>query len=447
MAPASQWEYTPRRGATCPSGRAAAGRERGGDSASVGSSIAFGAAEGAAAAGGRAIAPQAAQAETVPDAVPSRRPLTDLVLRRRHSRERLITSLNEVAEAISSTKSIEQVLQTVVDEAKRLVDANKIVLCLLSDDGDELRVDEGCLFVRGRRDQYPETWWSAEVREASAAAMARRAPVTLRADHARLLTVPVMIKGHGIGVLTAINGSSRRFSSDQVALMAVLGAFAGTATENARLHDRSENSLLAEERGRIAKEMHDGLSQSLFSVTLELDVCRKRVRDHPADVVTRLDHAQAVLVRSLTELRRYIYDLRPINLDKLGLVGAIGLRAREIAEAGGLSLRVYADGQERSLRPGVEACLYRVAQEAVSNIVKHARATRAVLVVTYRPGSAGLCITDDGCGFDVAKALRGVDREESIGLRSMRERARAEGGTLGVHSDAEGTVVKVEIPC
>jgi signal transduction histidine kinase len=361
--------------------------------------------------------------------------------------ERLIESLNEVAEAISSTKSIPEILSTVVDETKRLIDTDKAVLCLFTDSGSELTIDESAVFVRGRRNRYPEEWWRERVAGVAAAAAEQRMPIASLSDGTWIMAVPVKSKGRAIGVLSVMNPSSRRFSQEQVALIAILGALAGSAVENSRLNAESHYALLSDERSRIAKEMHDGLSQSLFSVSLELDVCRKRFKGHPAEVERRLGHMQTVLVRSLSELRRYIYDLRPVSLNTLGLVGAISQRAMEIGEARGLSVRLYTEGRERPLPPGAEAALYRVAQEAVSNVAKHAKAQKAVVVLEFGTSGVRLVVEDDGQGFDVATAVDRGDHDECIGLRSMRERVESQGGRLTVSSGDRGTTIEAVVPC
>jgi len=361
--------------------------------------------------------------------------------------QRFVESLNEVASAISSTMSITDILTTVVDEAKNLVGTDKAVLCLLVDGGDRFRIDDGAVFVRGRLDQYPEQWWREKIAVAAVSALERRMPDVSRVDKTWLMTVPIAAKGRPIALLAVMNRSSRRFRDDQVAMLAVLGAFAGSAIENARLHVQSQYSLLADERARIAREMHDGLSQSLFGTSLELEVCRKRVMEHPLEVAQRLDHAQSVLSRSLTELRRYIHDLRPVSLHKLGLVGALHKRSAEIGEAHGLPVRVYTEGSERPLPPGAEACLYRVAQEAVSNVAKHAEAGHAFVVLRFEPAAVSMLVEDDGHGFDTSEAMLRGENDECIGLKSMRERVQLEGGRISITSGPCGTTVEVELPC
>ena len=361
--------------------------------------------------------------------------------------QRLIESLNEVAAAISSTMSTTDVLNTVVEEAKHLVASDKAVLCLLAPDREGFAIDESAVFVRGRRNQYPEDWWRERIDEAATCALEECIPNMSIVDGTRLMTVPVKSRNRPIGILAVMNPMSRRFTEDQIALIAVLAAFAGTAIENARLHAQSQAALLADERTRIAKEMHDGLSQSLFGTSLELDVCRKRVKEHPDEVEQRLDHVQTILVRSLSELRRYIHDLRPVSLNSLGLVGAISQRVTEIGEAKGMSVRVYAEGEERALPPGPESCLYRVALEAVANTAKHSEAQRSIVMLRYTATEVSMVVEDDGQGFDVSEARGRGERGECIGLESMRDRVKAEGGRFSARSGERGTTIQVVLPC
>jgi signal transduction histidine kinase len=368
-------------------------------------------------------------------------------IRSNRRQARLIESLTEVAESVTATDSPADVLRTVVDEAKTLLGTDKAVVCLLAGDGHGLRMDASAVFVRGARDRYPEAWWREKIADVAASSLQQRVPIVSMVDRTWLMTVPIHSKRRPIAVLAVINGPRRRFRENQIALLAVLGVFAGTAVESARLRAQSQYALLSDERSRIAKEMHDGLSQSLFGTSLELDVCRKRVIEHPAEVAQRLDHVQTVLVRSLSELRRYIHDLRPLSLNTLGLVGALHQRVTEMGEAEGVSIRVYTEGEQRPLSPGAEACLYRVGQEAVSNVTKHAKASHAVVMLRFEPARVRLSVEDDGRGFDINEALRRVEKDDCIGLRSMRDRVQSEGGHFSISSGSRGTMLEVSLPC
>jgi signal transduction histidine kinase len=362
----------------------------------------------------------------------------------------LIAPLGEVASAVSSKLSIDEILSTVVDEAKRLIETDKAVLCLVDDYGDGTVIDQRTIVVRGRRSEYPEEWWLAELEGVSGEVFEEDSPrVTYdRSERAWLLCVPVKTQDRPIGLLAAINSHAHGFNDEQIAFLAILGAFAGSAIENARLASEARISLLAGERSRISREMHDGLSQSLFSLALGMEVCRKQILRDPDKAYEKIGELQSLLSESQTELRRYIYDLRPVSLDRLGLVGALEFAIAEITEGGHLRGRLVVMGSERPLAPAAEACLFRVAQEAMANVAKHARARYFRVALSFEHDSVDLAIEDNGRGFNVERAQSGADEGRSLGLRSIRERAKAEGGTVEVMSKrGYGTSVRVHLPC
>ncbi len=190
-----------------------------------------------------------------------------------------------------------------------------------------------------------------------------------------LLWSPICVKDHPIGVLCAINTADRPFTDLHVDFLAVLSAFAGSSIENARLAEQSRYVLLASERDRIAREMHDGVVQSLFSISLGLELCKKQVERDPQGVVLRLDELQSHLNASMAELRRFIYDLRSAKLAELGLAGAIDYWINEVTRGREVRGKLVMDAGFPHLSPWEEACLYRVAKESVSNIVKHSDAS------------------------------------------------------------------------
>ncbi|HEY5432087.1 MAG TPA: sensor histidine kinase [Coriobacteriia bacterium] len=217
--------------------------------------------------------------------------------------------------------------------------------------------------------------------------------------------------------------------------------------ENARLAEESRYVLLSSERERIAREMHDGLSQSLFSVSLGLELCKKQVLRDPVAVSGRLAGLQDQLNQGMAELRRVIYDLRPMNLQALGLRGSVDMWVNEATAGRGITGKLEIVGVERTLSPSAEACLYRVAKEAVSNSVRHSGAHRLGVQIEYADCAIVLTITDDGTGFLAEEADRKALPGTGMGLRSMRERMAAAGGTLSVTSaPGEGTVVRAELP-
>jgi signal transduction histidine kinase len=157
----------------------------------------------------------------------------------------------------------------------------------------------------------------------------------------------------------------------------------------------------------------------------------------PATVAGRLEELQEAVDVSRSELRRFIYDLRPIKLQELGLVGAIEYWIHQVTTGKPVRCNINVTGTARRLRPATEAALYGVAKEAISNIMKHARASRFEVTIDYLADTVRLIVIDDGCGFDI-ESVRGDDGSEGIGLRSIGERMSKEGGTVDIRSVPQG---------
>ena len=311
----------------------------------------------------------------------------------------LITILNEVADAVSSALSVDEVLNVIVDRAKRITDTDKAVLVLADEHGDHLDLDT--MVVRGRRDQHAQEWWQGRLEVlGDRLFQAGEMVVEKHADEgAWLLCCPIIVQNHPIGLLCGINREEHPFTRLQQDFYSILVAFAASAIENARLAEQSRYVLLASERDRIAREMHDGVVQSLFSISLGLEVCKKKVLYDAEGVAERLDELQQHLNTSMGELRRFIYDLRPAKLTELGLVRATEYWVREVTLGRPIRGKVTVDGEPPRFTPSQEACLYRVTKEAVSNVVRHSGASEFEVRITFAPDGARVDIVDGGNGF------------------------------------------------
>ena len=357
----------------------------------------------------------------------------------------LIRTLNEVADAVSSAMNVEDVLETIVERAKSITDTDKAVLVLIDEHSE--RIDPDTMVVRGIRALHAQEWWESRLESLSERTFATGEPVVEAHEeqHATMLASPLLVKDKPVGLLCAINSSERPFTREHVDFAQILSAFAASAIENARLAEQSRYVLLASDRDRIAREMHDGVVQSLFSISLGLELCKKQLQRDPVAVELRLEELQQQLNISMSELRRFIYDLRPMKLTELGLVGATEYWIREITKGGTVKGRLVVDGEIPRIGPAMEACLYRVAKEAVSNVVRHAGAHMFEVRLQAADDCVRLSIVDDGVGFDSALVMRGGT--PGIGLRSISDRVERDGGVLSVESSAgRGTVLKVEIP-
>ena len=362
---------------------------------------------------------------------------------RRTMQGELITSLNEVADAVSSAMDPGAVLTTIMERAKRITDTDKAVLVFTSQHGRNLDLDS--IVVRGRRRQHLQEWWQERLEQLGDTVFESQGVIVENHPEQRawLLCSPVRVKDRPIGLICAINSADRPFSDEQIDFFAILSAFAASAIEIARLAEESRYVLLASERDRIAAEMHDGVIQELFSISLGLEMCKRQATTDPEAVSARLDTLQRQLNSSMTELRRFMYDLRPARLSELGLVGAIEYWIHDVTADTACAGRLVAEGDPPDLSPAAEACLYRVAKEAISNVVRHANAATFDVLLTAEDGVVRLIVSDDGRGFDVASTQLTSD---GFGLRNLRERVEREGGTILIDSSPEaGTTVTVQL--
>ncbi|MGI6604010.1 MAG: sensor histidine kinase [Firmicutes bacterium] len=203
-----------------------------------------------------------------------------------------------------------------------------------------------------------------------------------------------------------------------------------------------------EERRRVARDLHDGLAQQLAGAILELEVAQ-RVLEQDADRAREeLKNVEQIIRTGLREARDVIFNLRPLALDSLGLKAAIENLAAQIRERTGLDVNVSLLGNETPLDSTVLSCVYRIAQEALNNVVKHAAATRVMVRIEFSPSYLFVQVVDNGRGFVVdAKGTAVGDGEEHLGLIGMRERADLIGGKLQVKSEPGcGTTIKFCLP-
>jgi len=191
-----------------------------------------------------------------------------------------------------------------------------------------------------------------------------------------------------------------------------------------------------EERRRIARELHDEVGQALTAVLLGLKRVAARA---PADLAAELEEVQETARTSLEEIRRIARHLRPGVLEDLGLVSALTALTTSFSEASGISVERRFHGPFPELPREAELALYRIAQESLTNVARHAEATSVVLSLVTREGVVVLEVADDGRG-------PAADGHEGGGIRGMRERALAVGGALGVESNGRGVRVTLQVP-
>lgn len=202
-----------------------------------------------------------------------------------------------------------------------------------------------------------------------------------------------------------------------------------------------------EERKRIARELHDEWAQTLAALAVNLDQASKLLPRDMAYQKQQLNRTHTMAVDALKSLRQLILDLRPAMLDDLGLVPTIRWYAETHLETDGMAVDFHVTGSQRRLAPEIETALFRIAQEAINNIEKHAQAKRVAIDLEFQTDRVSMSIQDDGRGFDVDQALPSEGRTRGLGLLGMRERAALLGGSLRINSQpGHGTRCWVEVP-
>lgn len=233
------------------------------------------------------------------------------------------------------------------------------------------------------------------------------------------------------------------FTEEDEELLTILAQHAAIALTNARLYERSRELTIAEERSRLAHELHDAVSQKLFSLRLTAQAAATLVDRDPSRAKGELQHVAALAAEAADELRAAVVELRPAALDEDGLVATLRTHIQVLDRAH--SARVtFAGRGVRALPASQEEAMLRVAQEALHNALRHSGAARVDVTVEKRGPGAVLYVVDDGSGFDPT-ATRAAGRH--LGLVSMRDRASGVGGTLTVESaPGKGTTIKMEVP-
>jgi signal transduction histidine kinase len=264
------------------------------------------------------------------------------------------------------------------------------------------------------------------------------------------LLVPLANPGDGPdGLLVVASRKKGGFSRGRVRAYQTVGAQAALALENQRLVERARHSGELGERERLAHEIHDTLIQGFASIVMNLEAAEGSLERDPASVRRHMDDARRNARENLAEARRIVWALQPGALEQAPLPQALARLVGKWSEGGTASASVTVTGATRPLPPEAEVTLLRAAQEALTNVRKHARASRAVLTLSYMDDRVALDVRDNGVGFapDGAYALPGEGGATGFGLKAMRERAERAGGALLVESEpGRGTTIAVELP-
>jgi signal transduction histidine kinase len=357
-------------------------------------------------------------------------------------------SFGRVLVSLLQQPALEQVLNIVCTEAQELVGATGSAVLLLTDpDWLEVKHRLGRPLTAVERLPVQGSLPGRVVREGEAiwindsVQLEKAQAVQWPAEIAALLALPLYVNGDVIGVLDVVNKAGG-FSEDDVRIMSVFANQAAMAIEQARLRQQAEQFAVLEERQRLARELHDSVTQSLYSVTLYANAAALALTAGKQEVASDyLSELQETALEGMRDMRLLIFQLHPPMLEAEGLVAALQTRLAAVEERAGLKTQLRVEG-ERRLPIAIEEDLYWIAQEALNNVRKHAEAQHLTVHLRFTAESVCLEVVDDGVGFD-PQSVR-AEGQGSGGLRSIAERTARLGGQL-THQSAPGSGTRVAI--
>lgn len=362
-------------------------------------------------------------------------------------------ALHAVDEAISTAINPDEVLAVIARESVRVTGGSSALITLLTPDGSRQ-------FVRATYGEGMKGYVGLELpMEGNLTSLVLQTgkPHVSREPHRDprlnqelvraggwrdVIEAPIRTKDRTLGVLVVASRQPGRFDDQHLRLLTLLANQAGRLIENSELHAKAREVAVLEERNRLARELHDSVTQVLFGLTLNLESAVGLLDRQPEKARALLTRSREMAGEALAEMRSLIFELRPAALQEKGLAMALSNHINLFRRRHGVEVTFTLNGDER-LSPDVEFALYRVAQEALNNVAKHAQARHVRVKLDLRPEEARLEVCDDGVGFDpTAGAPSG-----SFGMIGMKERVSELRGSLEVISaPGQGTCIRARIP-
>ncbi len=361
------------------------------------------------------------------------------VLESHRLRAREANAFRELDRAVRADLSIRQMLEHMLDQMLRACQAEGGAVFLWDAEHDRLEpwITTG---MEARAD-----WARTIIREGRAGIVTDQ-----RDTNAAAMGAPMRVGSRVEGaIILARSMRLGSFHARQLDLLSTLTSSAALIVRNTQLYARSEEAAIAEERTRIAREIHDGLAQDLSFLVLKASTAQKLLgRGEEKELQRELREITDQLRQDAREVRRVIFALRPLDIESLGFMPALEKFVKEFASANDIQVHFDVTGDMERLPAKVETALFRLTQEALNNVRKHARAKNAwVRLERIGEQMVTLCIQDDGRGFDVIQQLQAARTRGSVGLLQMRERTERAGGIFRVESTPGiGTKIQAELP-
>jgi len=372
--------------------------------------------------------------------------------RRRAEQFRVIA---EVGKQITSIMDIDELLNQIVQLIQTTFDYDHVAIAMIEDNFAVYRVGAGRLWddpgfnfnpshlkigsegITGRVAATGKLIYLPDVRE-DPDYVELKGSSTLSE-----VTVPVMVKGEVIGVLDAQSERVNAFDESDLVVLQSLADQAAVAIENAQLYKQAQQLAVIEERNRLARELHDSVTQALYGITLHAEAAFRQLNVGQEELANeQLSELRNTAQEALREMRLLIFELRPSIVELQGLVPALQARLEAVEERAGMTVELNLD-EDLNLSDKIQDGLYRIAQEALNNALKHAKANNIILNLSGTQKKVTLEIMDDGVGFIPDDEIEGG----GLGLDGIIERAELLNGELTIDSWPEkGTTIRVEVP-
>ncbi len=380
-----------------------------------------------------------------------------------HQLARKVEALTQIASQVAFADSLEAMLDKLAQSVVHATGTVAAGVCLLDGEGQQLRVfgsyglpkdpeAEACKQEAVRRGAELPNLESVRQKKPLIHVGARKKllddpvyepihPLLRDAAWDTVVSVPLIYRNRAIGALNVFYPRGKNPGDAEIAFLTAIADQAAVAAENARLFAEAKEKAILEERQRLARELHDSVSQALYGIALGARTARTLLDHDPAQAAEPLDYVLSLTEAGLAEMRALIFELRPESLESEGLVVTLTKQLESARARYGLEVHAEWCG-EPEFSYEIKEAVYRIAQEALNNIIKHARAKRADLRLSCTEGEIVLEVSDDGVGFASEDSFPG-----HLGLHSMRERATRLGGTLEVESTpVQGTRICARIP-
>lgn len=371
-----------------------------------------------------------------------------------HRRNRELSILNTIAEALNHEVDLNQSLETTLAKVTELFDLQTSWIWLLREETGKpylavahnlppalakapRRMEGTCYCL----DEY-EAGDMSDPANISVMTCSRLKGLVDGTDGLRCHTsVPLFAHGKPLGVLNVAASDWRELSPDDLRLLYTVGDLLSIAIERTRLFAKSAQAGAAEERNRLAREIHDTLAQGLAAIALQLETADALLEQGASTERAQkaVNQALSLARANLEEARRSVLDLRAAPLEGRTLADALAVLVKEYNTKWNLKIKFQLVGENRALPIRIDAGLYRIAQEALTNVSRHARARKIKVQLTIADSTVSLLVEDDGRGFDPDQVPRG-----HYGIIGMNERARLLGGSLHLES-APGSGTRLEI--